>query len=162
MKKKISAICLLLALSLCNVAGAGAEEVDQVAYMMADTSQMCDEEIALREQLGMTDDIPQLFSTSITTGTILSIDSSGDAGCGGTISAGTDVKKIQIFLYLQKNSTKENINSWEESKDGRYFAMTRHHQLKAKGTYIVKMSAYVAKTDGTYENLVRYSHTDTY
>lgn len=161
MKRKISVVCLLLALLLVNVVPVSAAEIEG-QYIKADLGQMCPEERALRERLGMTEDTPQLFSRAISTGTGLTISSSGDAGCGGTVSGGDDIRTIQIFLYLQKNSDKSNVMSWMDTKDDRVFAMSRHHQLTERGTYIVKMSAYIYTKDSNYENLVRYSHTDTY
>lgn len=165
MKRRISVLCLLLALMMINIATVSAAETEVEAekqYIKADIEQMCPEEIALRKELGMTDDTPQLLSTAITTGTTLTISSSGDAGCGGSVSGGDDIRTIQIFLYLQKNSDKSNVMTWMDIKDSYFFAMSRHHQLTEHGTYIVKMSAYVYTKDSNYENLVRYSHTDTY
>lgn len=161
MKRKISVVCLLLALLLVNVVPASAAETEG-QYIKADLGQMCPEERALRERLGMTEDTPQLFSTTISTGTGLTIDSSGKAGCGGSVTGGSDIRTIQIFLYLQKNSDKSNVMSWMDIEDNRVFGISRYHQLTERGTYIVKMSAYVYTKDGNYENLVRYSHTDTY
>lgn len=162
MKRKISVICLLLALMMVNIAPISAAETENQRYIKADIEQMCPEELALRKELGMTADTPQLFSSSIMTGTNLTISSSGDAGCGGSVSGGDDIRTIQIFLYLQKNSDKSNVMTWMDTKDDYFFAMSRHHQLTERGTYIVKMSAYVYTKDSNYQNLVRYSHTDTY
>lgn len=161
MRRKLSVVCLLLVLAMFNVISASAAEKEEGIYVKADMSQMCPEEIALREQLGMTEDTPQLY-TAISTGTGLTISSTGDAGCAGNVTGGTDIRTIQIFLYLQKYSTNELVFSWMDTEDDYMFAMSRHRQLTERGTYIVKMSAYVYKKDGTYENLVRYSHTDTY
>lgn len=162
MYKKISAVCLLFVLAMSNVVGVSAKETQDVQYVKADMEQMCPEEIALREKLGMTEDTPQTLATTITTGTGLRISSTGDATCSGTVTGGDDIRTIQIFLYLQKDSDKSNVASWMDTKDAYVFGVTRHHQLTTRGTYIVKMSAYVYTKDGNYENLVRYSHTDTY
>lgn len=162
MYKKISVACLLFALALFNVTSASAKEKQEDYSVKEEIEYMCPEEIALREKLGITDDTPQFFATPITTGTGLTISSSGDAACSGSVSGGDEITSIQIFLYLQKNSDKTNVFSWLNSGQGSFYAVTNHHQLTARGTYIVKMSAYVYKKDGTYENLIRYSYTDTY
>ena len=163
MKRKIGALCLLLVLMVVNVIPVSAKENKGEKYIEANLEEMCPEEIALREKLGISADTPQVLSSeAITTGTLLSINSSGYAMCGGSVTGGDDIRTIQIFLYLQKNSTKENVISWMDVDEDYVFGMTRYHQLAAKGTYIVKMSAYVYTMDGNYKNLVRYSHTDTY
>lgn len=157
MRRRIGIVCLVFVLAMLNMASVSATEV-------ADFSQMCPEEIAFREQIGMTDDTPQVPSTYLflTTAVGLDISSSGDAMCSAVVSGGKDIKKVQIFLYLKKYSTGNNETSWEASKDGDYFSMVRHHDLTERGTYIVKMSAYVQYQDGSYKNLVDDSHTDTY
>ena len=162
MKRKLSIICLMLLMTIFNVVPVNAAEISEEKYVKADMEQMCPEEIALREKLGITANTPQLLSDSIMTGTTLTISSSGDAGCGGSVSGGDDIRTIQIFLYLQKNSDKSNVMTWMDTRDNTYFSMSRHHQLTERGTYIVKMSAYVYTKDSNYQNLVRYSHTDTY
>lgn len=165
MKRRISVLCLLLTLMMVNIVTVSAAETEvetENQYIKADIEQMCPEEIALRKELGMTEDTPQVISKSIGIGTTLTISSSGDAGCGASVSGGDDVRTIQIFLYLQKNSDKSNVMSWMDIKDGYFFAMSRHHQLTEHGTYIVKASTYIYTKDGNYENLVTYSHTDKY
>lgn len=162
MKRKISVLGLLLAIMLVNIAPVSAAETGKQKYIVADMEQMCPEELALRKKLGMSADTPQLVSSTISTGTALTINSSGNAGCGGSVSGGDNIRTIQIFLYLQKDSDRSNVMTWMDTKDSRVFGISRYHQLTQRGTYIVKMSAYVYTKDGNYENLVRYSHTDTY
>lgn len=175
-KKRLGVVCLLFILAMVDVMPANATEQQKKVrvvtgnyskgkvYVKADMSQMCPEEIALRRKLGMTADTPQLLSSDrpITTGTGLSIASTGKATCSGSVFAGDDVKTIQIFLYLQKDSSKETVASWMDSADDTAFGMTRIHQLTERGTYVVRMSAYVKYGPGSYDSLVRYSYTDTY
>lgn len=159
MKRIISVVCLLLVLSVSNTMSARATERQ---YITVDESEMCPEEIALREQLGITTSILQTDRSQIMVACGLKINSSGYATCSSSVSAGKDVKAIQIFLYLLKDSNKEIITSWMDQKEDYIFGMNRYHQLKERGTYIAKSSIYVAYTDGTYDNFIMYSHTDTY
>lgn len=163
MKQKISVVCLLLMLAMVNLVPVSAKQVPDETYVKANVEEMCPEELALRKQLGMTEDTPQVLSTreAIRTGTTLTINSSGYAGCGGYVSGGDDIDTIQIFLYLVNNSTGKYVASWMDAEEDYVFGMARYHQLTTRGTYITKMSAYVY-ANGTYKNLVRYSHTDTY
>lgn len=149
-------------LTLSSTINVSAAENNNMEYVEMKTEQMCPEEIALRERLGITESTPELFSSTVTTGVGLTINASGDAGCSASVSGGDDIRTIQIFLYLQKNSDNSNVMTWMDTKDNTYFSMSRHHQLTERGTYIVKMSAYVYTKDSNYRNLVRYSHTDTY
>lgn len=153
MRRRIGVICLVFVLAMLNMASASA----------ADLSQMCPEEIAFREQIGMTEDTPP-FSVYVSLGTTVGLDisSSGDAMCSATVSGDDDIKKIQAFVYLQKDSTRGNVTSWMDQEDDFIFGMVRHHQLTERGTYIVKASIYVQYQDGSYEHLIRHSPTDTY
>ena len=159
MKRIVSVVCLLLVLSVFNTISSSAEERQ---YITVDESEMCPEEIALREELGITTSILQTERSQVVVGTGLSINSSGYATCSSSVSAGSDVKAIQIFLYLLKDSNKEIITSWMGEKEDYIFGMVRYHQLKTRGTYIAKASIYVAYKDGTYDNFIKYSYTDTY